>query len=206
MNSQAPSKERANDPVYSLVAEAREWLQYLVDNGVSGHSILKQLIERLDNEPAPALDFVAALKIAEGVFEQYRQDQLRWWKKMDGTPILNDVAVRMAEAFRKAVSSDDTLMLRSVGAMAIAEGEEGWERVPIDCPMLAAVAKLRRDHDTLRAGPPPLPVLVTTDRKSGLNVAWNAIESPKCPECGGTYFSHPRLGISHYCQTKGNAP
>ena len=46
------------------------------------------------------LDFVKALKIAEGVFEKYRTDQPKWWRRMDGTPILNDVAVRMAEAFR----------------------------------------------------------------------------------------------------------
>lgn len=46
------------------------------------------------------MNFVEALKIAEGVFEQYRKDQPKWWKRMDGTPILNDVAVRMAEAFR----------------------------------------------------------------------------------------------------------
>jgi hypothetical protein len=37
----------------------------------------------------------------------------------------------------------DKLMERSVGAMAIAEGTEGYENVPVDCPMLAAVAALR---------------------------------------------------------------
>lgn len=51
------------------------------------------------------LDFVRALKIAEGVFEQYRKDQPKWWRRMDGTPILNDVAVRMAEAFRDEAQS-----------------------------------------------------------------------------------------------------
>lgn len=51
-----------------------------------------------------ALNFVDALKIAESVFEQYHKDQPKWWKRMDGTPILNDVAVRMAEAFRDAAS------------------------------------------------------------------------------------------------------
>lgn len=93
-------------------------------------------------------------------------------------------------------------------------------RADLHAAAVAVVATVRRTHDhgewllplskLMEAVdgtvPPPLPVLVTTDRKSGLNVAWNAIESPKCPECGGTYFSHPRLGISHYCQTKGNAP
>jgi hypothetical protein len=45
------------------------------------------------------MNFVEALKITEGVFETYRIDQPKWWKRMDGTPILNDVAVRMAMAF-----------------------------------------------------------------------------------------------------------
>jgi hypothetical protein len=44
-------------------------------------------------------DFCCALKISERVFNQYKEDQLKWWKRMDGTPILNDVAVRMATAF-----------------------------------------------------------------------------------------------------------
>lgn len=51
------------------------------------------------------LDFVRALKIAEGVFERYGKDQPKWWRRMDGTPILNDVAVRMAEAFRDEAQS-----------------------------------------------------------------------------------------------------
>jgi hypothetical protein len=51
---------------------------------------------------------------------------------------------------QEIVGSFDKYVERSVGAMAIAEGEEGWENVPIDCPMLAAVAKLRREYDNLR--------------------------------------------------------
>ena len=46
--------------------------------------------------------FVQLLKVATRVFEQYRTDQPKMWARMDGTPILNDVAVRMAEAFGKA--------------------------------------------------------------------------------------------------------
>lgn len=51
----------------------------------------------------PLIDFVQALKIADGVFKQYQVDNLQWWKRMDGTPILNDISVRMAEAFCKAI-------------------------------------------------------------------------------------------------------
>lgn len=41
----------------------------------------------------------------------------------------------------------ETLMLRSVAAMAIAEADEGWENLPIDCPMLEAVVQLRKNRD-----------------------------------------------------------
>lgn len=47
-----------------------------------------------------ASNFVQSLKIAEAVFERYKEDQPKWWKRMDGTPILNDVAGRMAQAFQ----------------------------------------------------------------------------------------------------------
>lgn len=67
----------------------------------------------------PAMDFVEALAIANGVFDQYKADQLKWWKRMDGTPILNDVAVRMAMAFKDeaAAPSEGRDAVRNVGAM-----------------------------------------------------------------------------------------
>jgi hypothetical protein len=52
--------------------------------------------------PAARLDFTSALAVATQVFEQYRVEQSKWWKRMDGTPILNDIAVRMARAFVEA--------------------------------------------------------------------------------------------------------
>ena len=61
------------------------------------------------------MNVIDAMKIAEGVFDQYRKDQPKWWKRMDGTPILNDITVRMAQAFvpvspveTSAPSSSDT--------------------------------------------------------------------------------------------------
>jgi hypothetical protein len=48
------------------------------------------------------MNFHEALQIANGVLAQYKVDQPRWWKRMDGTPILNDVAVLMATAFSGA--------------------------------------------------------------------------------------------------------
>lgn len=47
-----------------------------------------------------ASKFVQSLKTAQAVFERYKEEQPKWWKRMDGTPILNDVAVRMAQAFQ----------------------------------------------------------------------------------------------------------
>jgi hypothetical protein len=50
----------------------------------------------------------------------------------------------------------DQLVDRSVGAMAIAEGEEGWQQIPLDCPMLASVANLRLLYEQANL-PPPVP-------------------------------------------------
>jgi hypothetical protein len=49
-------------------------------------------------------DFVAALAIADKVFAQYHVDQPQWWKRMDGTPIMNDIPTRMALAFVNRVN------------------------------------------------------------------------------------------------------
>lgn len=48
--------------------------------------------------------------------------------------------IAAVEALERA---HDTLIERSVGAMAIAEGEVGYEKIVIDCPMLFAVSELR---------------------------------------------------------------
>ncbi|PUA19624.1 hypothetical protein [Glaciimonas sp. PCH181] len=48
------------------------------------------------------MDFSQAVKISKEVFEAYRVNHPKWWKHMDGTPILNDVAVLMAVAFIEA--------------------------------------------------------------------------------------------------------
>jgi hypothetical protein len=45
----------------------------------------------------------------------------------------------------------DKLIERSVGAMAIAEGNENWQKIPIDCPMLEAVSLMRIHVDNLEA-------------------------------------------------------
>lgn len=57
--------------------------------------------------------------------------------------IANEVETKL----ESATSEHDRLVERSVGAMAIAEGDEDWQRIPVDCPMLEAVAKLRKEAD-----------------------------------------------------------
>lgn len=71
------------------------------------------------------MSFVEALKLAESVMEQYRLDQPKWWKRMDGTPILNDVSVRMAEAFLK-----ETERLRAEVERLTAERDSPRNRCP----------------------------------------------------------------------------
>lgn len=48
------------------------------------------------------MNLIEAMKIAEGVFAQYKIDQLKWWKRLDGTPMLNDLAVLFSLAFMEA--------------------------------------------------------------------------------------------------------
>ncbi|MGM3410601.1 hypothetical protein [Ralstonia holmesii] len=69
--------------------------------------------EREDEAP---FDFHRALQIANGVMEQYKSDQPRWWKRMDGTPILNDLPVIMALAFQ---AECEALQERAIKAEAL---------------------------------------------------------------------------------------
>jgi hypothetical protein len=43
----------------------------------------------------------------------------------------------------------DKLIERSVGAMTIAQGDRGWRKIPLDCPMLEAVGKLRAEYERI---------------------------------------------------------
>ena len=54
------------------------------------------------------MNFIEALKVAETVMEHYRSDYPQWWKRMDGTPILNDLPVRMAQAFSENNGAEAT--------------------------------------------------------------------------------------------------
>ena len=52
-----------------------------------------------EGEPDIPLGFVEALQIANSVLDQYKTERYKWWKRMDGSPVLNDIAVRMGEKF-----------------------------------------------------------------------------------------------------------
>jgi hypothetical protein len=43
------------------------------------------------------MSYVDALKIAEAGMAEYKRRHPDWWKRMDGTPILNDLPVVIAE-------------------------------------------------------------------------------------------------------------
>ena len=61
---------------------------------------LRAKLERVRN-------FHYGLEIAKSVFDGYRTNHPRWWHEMNGTPILNDIAVRMAQAFSAALSDSE---------------------------------------------------------------------------------------------------
>jgi hypothetical protein len=62
-------------------------------------------------------DLVTCLALAQEVFEQYKIDHPKWWKRMDGTPILNDVAVLMAQKFVEHESEKDKLITELADAL-----------------------------------------------------------------------------------------
>lgn len=47
------------------------------------------------------MEFTRALDIATGVFDRYREERPKWYRLIDGTPIINDLGVRMAEALSR---------------------------------------------------------------------------------------------------------
>lgn len=96
------------------------------------------------------------------------------------------------DADRTRVATEaEMLMLRSAGAMAIACGEEGWENVPIDCPMLEAVVTLRRTFErSLAHGARP-------DVAAEVNAAIDSaaeLDRPRPERHFTSYFGDSRVG------------
>lgn len=89
----------------------RALTQHALEEALDLANYLQGMLQRGEagsQEVLAPLDFVQALGIAQSVFDLYKKEQYVWWRKMDGTPMLNDIAVRMAEAFRDAVSGKPT--------------------------------------------------------------------------------------------------
>lgn len=81
------------------------------------------------------MNFVEALKVSQGVLETYKQNYPKFWLKLDGTPILNDLSVRMAEAFVAQAQQPAA----AVSARPLAEYHEDfgvvtWWRFPVEEP------------------------------------------------------------------------
>jgi len=72
------------------------------------------------------------------------------------------ILVELQSRLANTENEHDKLVERSVGAMAIAEGDEGHEAVPRDCPMLVAVSELRVSHDNLAAKVDAISLLITS--------------------------------------------
>lgn len=62
-----------------------------------------------------------------------------------------EICGRLIKERDQLAAQVNQLTERSVGAMVIAEGENGWEWVPADCPMLDAVKALRQQNYALAA-------------------------------------------------------
>jgi hypothetical protein len=58
---------------------------------------MREAYELGKSENEQQVDFVTALQIATSVLEKYKADRPKRWRRLDGTPILNDLAVRFAE-------------------------------------------------------------------------------------------------------------
>jgi hypothetical protein len=105
-----------------------------------------------DVERARALElsFQDLIRTATSVFDQYKIDQRKWWNRMDGTPILNDIAVRMAEAFRTAFDTHTQAVaefLNEMYATMIDPCEQPQDmRVSTMCAALLNAAREQREQ------------------------------------------------------------
>jgi len=65
----------------------------------------------------------------------------------DGSVQQDVICLKVPELVNATTKEREELMLRSVAAMSIAEGDFGHESLPITCPMLAAVKSLRENYN-----------------------------------------------------------
>jgi hypothetical protein len=76
--------------------------------------------------PIRRMSLFEAMKIAEAGFARWAARHEKWARKIDGTPIPNDLIVNMAEEIAHAVSADADLLSALRG---LVEAFEGYENV-----------------------------------------------------------------------------
>src|SRR5258708_3967522 len=108
----------------TLIAELADALDK-IGQGNSSEAIDRILakektVDRMRPGGDQVSDFVTCLRLAQEVFEQYKIDHPNWWKRRDGTPILNDVSVLMAAKFVSKLAEKDQL----IAELALALEEE----------------------------------------------------------------------------------
>lgn len=81
--------------------DRRGWSAEAADYMVQVVAYLRAPVAQMD----AGMTYLEALMIADGVMDQYKHDHPKWWKRMDGTPILNDLPVCMAKQFAAATSA-----------------------------------------------------------------------------------------------------
>ena len=52
--------------------------------------------------PRPAISVMKGMQIADAGMASYKQEHPKWWRKLDGTPIPNDLGVHIAQAIANA--------------------------------------------------------------------------------------------------------
>src|SRR5208283_1415179 len=102
--------------------------------------------------PTATFGFTEALALADTVLATYKAEQYAWWKRMDGTPMLNDIAVRMATAFLVPITFRDKVHLAEVGqflnemyATMIDPVEQPKMKVTEMCELLLKTAREERE-------------------------------------------------------------
>lgn len=94
LNQAVEARGKTSDPAQDLQRLYRA-LGFPEGESIDADEAVREIIRLKYN----ALDFVHALKVSQSVMDTYRVEQNRWWRKIDGTPIPNDLAVRMATAY-----------------------------------------------------------------------------------------------------------
>lgn len=136
------------------------------------------------------MDFVAALKLCQQGLDVWKSQEhnYKWWRRIDGTPIPNDLLVCIAEAIRDAVQTDSAQGHPSDLAVleSSARGIEGYAR-QIGVALNIYRCAFETMQESVKEADPYLRGERPTDSVQGQAVAWRTAgigEKPDCVECG----------------------